>query len=120
MVPRTANLMSVGGRPGRLVLAEVIAARSDPGPASLSRRTVRVRAYAGGGFEWWPGRAPMAPAPVATAADTAPPYISPEAADTGRDQGNARGPGRARSPYQPRGTKWPFRAIVPRRERAGV
>ena len=35
IVPRTANLISVG-RPGRLVLAEVIAARSDPGPASLA------------------------------------------------------------------------------------
>jgi hypothetical protein len=43
IVPRTANLMSVE-RPGRLVLAVVIAARSDPGPALLSLVTVRIRA----------------------------------------------------------------------------
>ena len=41
IVPRTANLMSAG-RPGRLRLALVIAARSEPGPASLSLVTVRV------------------------------------------------------------------------------
>ena len=43
IVPRTANLISVG-RPGRLVLAVMIADRSDPGPALLSLVTVRVRA----------------------------------------------------------------------------
>ena len=43
IVPRTANLISVG-RPGRLALAVLIAARSDPGPALLSLVTVRVRA----------------------------------------------------------------------------
>ena len=43
IMPRTVNLISAG-RPGRLVFTEVIAARSDPGPASLSRLTVRVRA----------------------------------------------------------------------------
>ena len=43
IVPRTANLISTG-RPGRLVLAELIAARRDPGPALPSLVTVRVRA----------------------------------------------------------------------------
>ena len=43
IVPRTANLISVG-RPGRLRLALVIAARSDPGPALASLVTVKVRA----------------------------------------------------------------------------
>ena len=43
IVPRTANLISVR-RPGRLVLAVVIADRSDPGPALPSLVTVRVRA----------------------------------------------------------------------------
>ena len=42
-MPLTANLISVG-RPGRLVLAVSIAARSDPGPALASLVTVRVRA----------------------------------------------------------------------------
>jgi hypothetical protein len=43
IVPRTANLISTG-RPGRLVIAEVIAARSDPGPALPSLVTMMVRA----------------------------------------------------------------------------
>jgi hypothetical protein len=43
IVPRTANLISVG-RPGRLRLARVIAARSEPGPALARLVTVMVRA----------------------------------------------------------------------------
>ena len=105
IMPRTVNLISAG-RPGRLVFTVAIAARSDPGPASLSRLTVRVRAYAGGGFEW-PGR-------VAALAAAALPHISPDAAtpEATRAAPAAR-PGT-------RGTAWPLRTIAPRRERTWV
>ena len=43
MTPPTANLISVG-RPGRLRLALVIAARREPGPALASVVTLMVRA----------------------------------------------------------------------------
>ena len=48
IVPRTANLISVR-RPGRLRLALVIAARSEPGPALARLVTVSGEAVARGG-----------------------------------------------------------------------
>ena len=118
IVPRTANLISVGC-PGRLALAAVIAARSDPGPALPSLVTVSVRAWAGEGFRWRAGRvAAMAAVAVAgagaVALAVAPPAITPDAA---RPAATKTAPA-ARTGT--RGTKWPLRTIVPRRDRIWV
>ena len=118
IVPRTANLISVR-RPGRLALAVLIAARSDPGPALPSLVTVRVRAETGGGLGWWAG--------CVAAAAGAPPAIIPDAAThaairaapgarTGTGTGTQARPGTGtRGTRRIRGTKWPLRTIVPRR-----
>jgi hypothetical protein len=78
IVPRTANLISVG-RPGRLRLARVIAARSDPGPALAKLVTVTVCAWRGGAPGWEAGRVGAAgEAGRLGAAAAAPSHITPD------------------------------------------